>query len=77
MELNRTLNQAGRESEFVDPRTPWTVNNAALPAYPASFTPQPPFRTQGTRELPVSGQLGLCMTHPLVLACTIPTCHAH
>ncbi|KAL6749365.1 hypothetical protein V8C86DRAFT_1017561 [Haematococcus lacustris] len=24
--------------------TPWTVNNAALPAYPAQFTPQMPFK---------------------------------
>lgn len=34
--------------------TPWTVNNAALPAYPAEFSPQMPF------ELAMQGRRGRC-----------------
>lgn len=44
--------------------TPWTVNNAALPAYPAQFTPQMPFVKASGAGCPGKGLVGYCAQRP-------------
>lgn len=48
--------------------TPWTVNNAALPAYPPVFTPQLPFVRGKAHWEAMHGRLRLCSLH--AWACT-------
>jgi hypothetical protein len=48
--------------------TPWTVNNAALPAYPAQFTPQLPYTLAAPpggcgRQTPSKGHAKGCCCH--------------